>query len=152
MASAISLFENEAKFKEFIKQCEGLLEQAPKILELRGKTIGEANIEQPTWMSVFDEKKVELGVVRDYIQKQIEHQRGIFWKNLTMKSNFDLNSKDKEMFVNSKSEVMELHKIYLRVDELYKKFCAVVTAFEQRGYVLRNLTELRVNSLDDSTL
>jgi hypothetical protein len=47
---------------------------------------------------------------------------------------------------------LNVYQVLLTVEELQKKYTSVVEAFQARGYALRNITSIRVASMEDVVL
>lgn len=74
------------------------------------------------------------------------------YRRWTENSNVELSERGKERYIEKEPEYLDAAKRLLEVEELAQIYDGIVKSFEQRGYTLRNLTDLRVNSLDDSMI
>lgn len=142
---------NENLIKIIIKYNDELAE-AEKNLKIEGKTLQQANMEQATWQFYYDERKNDLYTLTKYLEQEVDRVKGKLWRKYTEVHSRELTYKDKEQYINSDKEFLDQRQLYLQVEELYKKYVAVVDAFSARGYALRNITNLRVAALENLVL
>lgn len=109
-------------------------------------------MEQAAHQFFYDERKSELYVLMKYMEREVERVRGELWRRLTENHSKDLNTKDKDQYINNEKNYLNEHEMYLEVCELYEKYKSLVEAFSSRGYALRNITNLRVASLENVVL
>jgi len=121
-------------------------------LELEGKTLERANREQPSWLSFYDQKKLELRSVVKFLDDRVEKERGLLWRNYTENYSVELTPRDKERYICKDEEYLNAREMYLEVNELFGKYEAIVRAFEARGYALKNITEARIHTVGDIVL
>lgn len=136
------------KLEKYRKVLEGVKEN----LELNAKTIGEANKEQPAWYAYYDERRIELDKFQKQVESCVSAIKGKLWTTMQKTNQYSASAKDLEHEIECNEYYRTFYKIQLEVEELYKMYYSVVKAFEQRGYVLRNLTDLRVHSIDNDIL
>lgn len=128
------------------------LDNAKLNLKIAGKKLESANVEQPTWLSYYDERRIELRTLVKYLEGQVAAKRGRMWVHLTENSSIVLGPRDKDQYINGDEKYVEIHELFLEVEELYKKYDSLVEAFKARGFALRNITEIRVHSLEDAVI
>jgi len=58
------------------------LREAKDHLSMKGKTIELANKEQAAWLAYYDERRVELEVIYDYVEKWAEGKRGSMFEHI----------------------------------------------------------------------
>lgn len=127
-------------------------EVAKRRLELKGKRIDHANVEQPGWLAYYDERCRELNVICKWFEMKVDATRGRLWKDYTDNSSRELSPRDKDHYINNEPDYINYYELYLAFRELYEKYGAVVDGFKQRGYSLNNLTRLYTASLPDVIL
>jgi len=118
-------------------------------LNVTGKALDRANLEQASLMYLYNECYVELKAILSYVEDAfLNATKGRLWKNLTDDNNRMLQQKDKEQYINADLEFLAARELYVEVEELTAKYAAAVEAFKSRGYVLNNLTRLALKDLD----
>ncbi len=120
-------------------------------LRIKGKTHGEANRENASWLAYYDERRVELQSVKNYLEMEIAKIRGKLFKAYTEghMSNVALGERAKDKYIDQEPEYLKRKRAFLEVEELLEKYKSIIRAFEQRGYDLRNLTQLKVAAVDN---
>ncbi|KKM76542.1 hypothetical protein LCGC14_1379120 [marine sediment metagenome] len=121
-------------------------------LTLKSKKLEHANVEQPAWLSYYDERRIELRTLVKYLETKVAAKRGKLWIHFTEVYTHELGPRDKDQYINADEKYVEIHELFLEVEELYKKYDSVVEAFKARGFALRNITEIRVHSLEDAVI
>ena len=143
MESGIDLIRDDlSNIESVIDYYEKSLSDFGKNLNLHGKNIMKALEEQPSWLSFYDARRVELKAITEYMDTQVQRIRGRLWKDYTEKYSRDLQTKDKEQYINNEPAYLDMFQLYLEVKELYEKYISAVESFKARGFVLNNVTRL----------
>lgn len=127
---------------------ERALEGYEEQLALKGKQIGAANSENPSLLAYYDERRAELKSILQLVEMQVDRVKGELWRNFTEVHSRDLGPKDKEMYIKKEPDYLKMYQIFLCVQELYAKYVVVVDGFINRGFSLRNITNLRVAQVE----
>lgn len=147
----MSIIEDANKnLPQVIDTYQKALEEVEDNLKIRGKRLEWANVEQAAWLSYYDERRIELRVLVKHLEAKVQRKRGQLWIFYTEQYNRELGPKDKDQYINTDEQYLTQYDLLLEVEELYKKYDSVVEAFRSRGYALRNITEIRVHSLEDA--
>jgi len=143
------------KFKhipEVLAEYEAAYEDYKKNLDLEGKSLENANKENPAWQAYYDERRIELKTLVDYMEAQVQRVRGRLFKSYTETHQRELTDRAKDKYIDNEDAYLTVYEIYLEVREMYNKYQAVVDAFTSRGYALNNITKIRVAALEDVVL
>lgn len=152
MISLSELSQDITKLWDVLDPYYKELEDYEAHLKLKGKTLERVNREQATYLAYYDERRIELHTLVRFLDDYVNKIKGKCWKSYTENMSIDLGPRDKERYVAQEPKVIQAREIFLEVNQLFEKYQMVVDAFIQRGYALRNITEIRVNSLQDITL
>ena len=136
------LRDNLANIATIVEVYEQELDEFKEHLRLKGKNLVQANQEQPAWLVYYDVKRSELKIVVDFMESQVMKVKGKLWKDYTENYSRDLQTKDKEQYINNEPSYLTMLQLYLEAKELYDKYVAVVDSFKARGYALNNITRL----------
>lgn len=147
-----SLKSDFSNLPDIISKYEQELEGFERYLSLEGKSVVQANTEQPAWLSYYDQRKIELYSLVKFLDAKVQSIRGSWWKHFNEQYSRELNHRDKENYINCKPEYLSIYELYLELHELYDKYASVVKAFDARGFALRNITDLKVHALHDSII
>lgn len=137
---------------EILDKYERALAGVDKELELKGKPIQQANSENPSLLAYYDERKVELKSLMQFVDMHVEKVKGELWQRYTENHSRDLSSRDKDMYIKKDPEYLKRYQLFLCVQDLYMRYEATVEAFVARGFSLRNITNLRVAQIENGTI
>lgn len=121
-------------------------------LKIDGKNIESANIEQASWLAYYDEIKIELKTLVDFMDMKIKEIRGKVTNMILNKSSEIHNEKTRERLIDCDPDYIKMYQISLEVKEIYSLADSIVNQFIQRGYILTNLVRIRTSDIQDVTL
>lgn len=145
----IELKEDNSNLLQILEPYYKDIEEAAPRITIKGKTLAHANQEQPSWQSYYDERRISLHSLVKHFETLLDSKKGELWKKYTENHSRDLNSKDKEYYILNSPTYITYKQLLIEVQEIYSNFVAICDAYKMRGYALRNLTDLHVNSLQD---
>lgn len=125
------------------------LDESDDHLKVEGKNLVVANHEQAAWFAYYDARRVELKKLVKWMEMQVASVRSKEYKRLTENFSVDLTSTAKERYIDSNQKYLEYNQLFLEVEEVYERYASIVKAFEQRGYALRNITNIKTSQLGD---
>lgn len=128
------------------------LEEADDLMKIEGKSLENANKENPAWQVYYDQKRIELKTLTDYMEARVQAARGRLFKSMTELHQRDLTDRAKDKYIDNEEAYLTVYEIYLEVREMYNRYQSIVDGFTSRGYALNNITKLRVASLEDAML
>lgn len=121
-------------------------------LVLKGKTLEKSNVEQASWLAFYDQRRLELKSVLDYLEMHVEKEYGRLWKSYTENYSRDLTPKDKENYIKHDQKYVDAKNLYFEIQDLHAKYQMAVDAFQARGYALNNITRAKTAGVGDSYL
>jgi FMN phosphatase YigB (HAD superfamily) len=125
------------------------LKKAPERLSLKGKLLSLANREHVAWLVHYDEKRVELKILTKHFQAQVDRVRGRLFQQYTDRPSREYSERAKDKLIDNDDEFLNANDLLLQVEEMYEKYAAIIEAFKSRGFLLRNLTEIQAQQLND---
>ena len=143
------------KFKNLPKvlaEYDSALDDVEDLIRIKGKKLEGANMENPTWQSYYDQKRIELKTLTDFFDMEVARVRGKMFRKYKENSNYTLNERETNQYINNEKAYLDVYQLYLEVKEMLDKYKAVVDAFTTRGYALNNITKIRVASMEDVIL
>lgn len=143
------LHQNVANVVKIIEVFEDDLKDYKEHLRLKGKNLVVANNEQPSWLVYYDARRTKLKASLDFMEAHVQSVRGKLWKDYTENYSRDLQTKDKEQYINNEPNFLNAYELYLELKELYDRYVAIVDAFKARGYALNNITRLVSSEMTD---
>lgn len=121
-------------------------------IQIKGKTLEQANKENPSEHYYYDKRRVELSTLVKYFEREIDRVRGKLFRGLTENNQRDISDRAKDKYIDCEQSYLDIHEYYLEVKELYEEYVAICEAFKARAYALNNITKIRVASLEDANL
>lgn len=118
-------------------------------LKIKGKSLEVANRENPSLYSYYDQRRVELKTLVDYMEKEVDRVRSRLFRSFTENFKRDLSDRAKNQYIDSEQAFLDINEVYLEVKEMYEQFSSAVEAFKLRGYALNNITKIRVASMEN---
>lgn len=121
-------------------------------VKIDGKNIEAANIEQASWLAYYDQVKVELRTLVNFLEMKEKEMRGKLTRQVIDHSSMDINERTRERMIDAEPEYIRIHSNYILADEVYRTADMITNQFLQRAYALNNLVKIRVASIQDITL
>ena len=121
-------------------------------LKIKGKTLEQANIENPNFQLFYDEKRIELNSILKFMDLEVQRVRSKLY--ISYKENYsrELSEREINRYIDSEDKYLTVNEFKLEVQEMYDKYNAAVEAFKVRGYALNNITRARVSEVHDVIL
>lgn len=121
-------------------------------VSLNNKTVQFCNQEQPSLFSYYDQLRVEIEILNDYLEIKVKETRIKIIKFILEKSGKSYGERLLEKMADDHPTFMDIQKKALKVRELYLKARSAVDSFQQRGYSLNNITKIRVAAIEDTVI
>lgn len=146
------LKERFKNLPEILANYDGELKNSEQDLAVKGKSLENANKENAGLYSYYDQRRLELKTLVDFMDNQVQRTRGRLWRTFTENNNRELSDRTKDKYIDGEQAYLDIYEIYLEVKDLQQQYESVVEAFKLRGYALKNITEIRVASLENVLL
>lgn len=137
---------------EVLEEYEARLKGWQVNVKIDGKNIEAANIEQASWLAYYDEMKVELRTLVDFMDMKVKEVRGILTSVIMKNSSLDTNERTRERMIDAEPDYLRIYQNYLLAKEVYNMADMVTNQFIQRAYALNNLVKIRIAGIQDMTL
>lgn len=121
-------------------------------LSLDNKNIEIVNIEQVAWIGYYDEIKVQLKIMMDYLDYLLKEQKAQAMKLLYNTMEKSVSDRTIEKLAEDNKRYKNLFLIYLEVKELYLLADSIITQLQQRSYSINNIIKIREKELEGITL
>lgn len=152
MSRIADLGTNYVNLPVLLEEYDQAFANIERDLSLKGKTIEVALKEQGSMPYFYESRRVELRTVMKYLDLQVAKVRGKLVRRFKETYSRDLGERQLNSYVDQEEEYLKMHELYLECEELYEKYSAAVESFTKRGYALRDLTQARINSIQDTIL
>jgi hypothetical protein len=137
---------------ESLDRYEAELSDWKENIILDNKNIEVVNIEQASWLAFYDEIKVQLKIMLDYMDYLLKEQKA---KSMTLLYNTmqkSISDRAIEKLAEDNKKYKDLFLIYLEVKELYLLADSIVNQIQQRAYSINNIVKIREKELEGITL
>lgn len=121
-------------------------------VELKNKTIQLCNQEQPSLYSYYDQLRVEIEILNDFLEIKVKEAKMKAIRTILDKSDKTYSVSMLERMADDHPAYMQTQRKALKTKELYMKARSAVASFEQRGYALNNITKIRVAAIQDTVI
>lgn len=128
------------------------LKDAEHDIVIKGKSLEGANRENASLYSYYDQRRVELKTLVDFMDNQVARTRGRLWRTFTENNNRELSDRTKDKYIDGEQAYLDIFEVYLEVKEVYESYASIVEAIKLRGYSLNNITKARVASMENASL
>lgn len=149
MSKIADLGNNLQNIPSVLYEYEQALEGIEDVLRIKGKKLEQANVENAAWQHYYDQKRLELKTIVDYLEARVDQVKGRLFKSYTETSPRELSDRAKTQYINNEKAYLDMYELYLEAKEVHAKYNTAVEAFTSRGYSLNNIVKLRVASLED---
>jgi hypothetical protein len=136
------LGNNYVNLPDILQRYQDKLDLVPDLLSLKGKTIEQCNREQVEHYYQYDQHRAQLDALHKYMSSRVDNIRGKCFRKYTENYSRELPERSKEKYIDHDVEYLAMYELYL----------AVVDAFRNRGYALRQINEARVHQFNMSVI
>ena len=140
------------KLPDIMETYENELIEAEANLQIKGKTLERANVENPTWQLYYDQRRSELHILLKYIEGLLAGVRGKLFRSYTETPSQILSDRAKDQYINNEPAYLSMLEIMLEIKDIHDRYQAVCDAYKSRGYALNNITKIRVASIEDAII
>ena len=128
------------------------MKDAKDNLNLKNKNLQTACIEQSAWGAYYDQIRVELETITDFMEMKVKQVRSTAMQEILKHSKLAYSDRQLDKLVDSDPKYIKMNMLYLETKELHLKSKSIVEMFTQRGYSLNNIVKVRVALLEDVIL
>lgn len=128
------------------------LNQAENDIMIEGKTLRRANVEHASMLAYYDEYRVHLHSLSKFLDLRITQQRAKVLRMISETSQLSYGERMMGQLAAEDPTLTELEIKKLEVDEVLGLAASKVEAMKQRGYALKNITNLIVAQAQDEHL
>lgn len=110
-------------------------------ISLSGKTLRQANVEQPALFGYYDEIRVHLKTLSDYLEIKVNEAKAKTLKMISEESKIEYGERLREKLAEEDPTYIEFRLKKLEVDEVLELTKSICAQFETRGYSLSNISK-----------
>lgn len=129
------------KYEQHIKNAEPLFNLEGMRLELVARNL-------PNHQFFYDQRAQEVKQVIKWLENYRAKLEAKFTKNYSQGQRA-LGVREATIFINGEREIVELNQLIIEATLLYQQLDSIVEAFRQMGWMVGNITKLRVAELGE---
>lgn len=137
---------------DMLQAFEKKAEESKNLFSLRGKKLEEIMRDLPHYQSNYDQNLQDLKASYKYIENEKDALYGNLWKGYVENYSRQLSTRDIQAYINADERIVEFNRLLIDIELIQNNFAAIVDAFRQMGYLLTNITKLRVSEIQDVIL
>lgn len=118
-----------------------ILSQSKTEVSLKGKTLRQANVEQPALFGFYDEVRVHLNTLSDYLEIKVNEAKAKTLKLISEESKIEYGERLREKLAEEDPTYIDFRMKKLEVDEVLDLAKSICAQFETRGYSLSNISK-----------
>jgi hypothetical protein len=135
-----------------LDEYDEILTLAEGDLTLVGKTLHDANRDQPIHVRYYSSKLVEIKSLQKHIDARANVIRGTLWGKFKENHSISLGTRDIDQYIAKEPSYSDVMEIIVLVSETVQQFEVLVEAFKSRGFALRNITNARIAEVQEFIL
>jgi hypothetical protein len=149
MRTISDLNDDYSNLDEVLDSYSSILDDIENNIEISGKTVAEANKEQPTLMVKCYQCYNDLKYLKRIIDNSVTVQRSKTWKAYKEKYSLDLGARDLEQYVSGDKSVVLKERLSIEVGYYLDRASGILKTLENRGFALKNITEAIIANVDN---
>lgn len=125
--------------------------KAEPLFELEGRRLEEIARELPKQQKRYAMRMHEMKQVVKWLENYRAKLEARFTKNYAQGQRA-LGAREATTFINGEKDIVELNQLIIEATLLMNQLSEIVEAFKQMGWMVGNMTKLRVAELEEVTL
>lgn len=152
MSVASTIKADHSNLPDILEYYENLLKESVEHIKLDGKNIEAANIEQPSWLSYYDQIKVELECLLYIYDMRVKAARAAARQHIAKNSSYSYGQQELEKIIDGDPKYLTIYQYFIEVRATTERARSVVDSLRQRSYSLNNIVKIRVAEVQNVTL
>lgn len=153
MSFLLTLDEEQlGEIVNLLPKYEEKIASAEPIFKLEGRRLEEIMRTLPHYQSSYDASYQELKALEEWLNIIREKKIGKLWKKYNEGYARALAARDIQAYINSEKEIVELNQIIVEIVLLKNHLLSIVEALKQMGWMVGNITKLRISEMEDAIL
>lgn len=141
----------KTQLPDIFEAYEDEIQKAAPLFELDGQKLEMIARTVPKHQAFYADKCVEARQLVKWLENSKAKIEAIHLKNYS-RGQRALSASDQKIFLAGEPSIIEFNQLIIEATLFYNKFDAIVEAFKQMGFMVGNITRLRVADLDTIVL
>lgn len=135
-----------------IDKYENNIKAAEPIFKLEGRRLEEIMRTLPHYQASYDEMYNESKSIIEWIESIKSKRTAKLWKKYNEGYSRQLSTKDIQIYIEGEKEIIELNQILIEMVLIKNNLFSIVDALKQMGWMMGNITKLRISEMQDAIL
>lgn len=135
-----------------LSKYEDKINAAEPIFKLENRRLEEIMRTLPYYQTTYDQAHQDMKALEDWVTNIKDKRVGKLWKKYTEGYSRQLTSRDIQAYIGADQEIVELNQILIEVVVLKNNLNAIVESIRQLGWMVGNITKLRISEMQDAML
>jgi hypothetical protein len=131
---------------------EADIAKAAPLFELGGRRLEEIARVLPYHQSLYDQRAQEAKQLMKWLENHLARIESRMVKNMNASNARAFGQRETTAIIAGEKEVVEHKQLVIEAALLHQKLESIVEAFRQMGWMVQNITKLRVSELQDVVL
>lgn len=153
MSIVLELSEDKlGEIVPLLAKFEDRVAKAEPIFKLEGRRLEEVARTLPQYQASYNQSLQEIKAIEAWVLNIKEKKVGKLWKRYTEGYSRQLSAKDIQMYIAADQDIVDLNQILIEIVHLKDTLDAIVDGLRQMGWMVGNITKLRVAELEQAIL
>ena len=134
------------------ENCEKHIKNAEPLFQLEGMRLELIARNLPHHQAFYAQRAAEMKQVVKWLENFRAKLEARFTKNYSSGSQRALGAREAQTFISGEREIVELNQLIIEATLFHNQLDEIVEGFKQMGWMVGNITKLRVAELGDVIL
>ena len=135
-----------------LEQVVEAIDKAPDIMNIKGKTLADAQKEQTAWPIYYEGLRSKLARLIKLKKIQLDRVKSEVYVTFNEKYTRELSHTQINTYIDGDATVVELRTSIVELETVLEDVNAILEAFKMRGYALKDLTSAMINELHNNLI
>lgn len=141
-----------SKVIELIPRYEQKVKDAEPIFKIEGKRLEEVMRTLPHYQSSYDQSYQDMKALEEWLNNLKEKMNARHWKKYNEHYSRTLSTRDIQSYIAGEKDIVEINQVIIEVSLIKNNLFAIVESLKQMGWMVGNITKLRISEMQDAIL
>ena len=155
MTFLLSLDEDStdySKVVELLPRYEQKIKEAEPIFKLDGRRLEEIMRTLPHYQANYDQAYQDMKSLEEWLNVVKDRINAKYWRKYNENYSRALSTKDIQSYIAGEKEIVQINQVLTEVGLIKSHLFSIVESVKQLGWMVGNITKLRVSEMQDATL
>lgn len=155
MTFILSLDANSPDYSaiiDLIPRYERKVKEAEPIFQMEGRRLEEVMRTLPHYQSSYDQAYQDMKALEEWLNNVKDKINSKYWRKYNEHYTRALSTKDIQSYISGEKEIVEINQVLTEVSLIRNNLLSIVEALKQMGWMVGNITKLRIAEMQDAIL